>query len=582
VNFYVSTIKRIAVAAVLTAGAVSSGALGGEPLRPRVKPPEPAFNRLYHNDQIIDFLRGYERAYPRWVKLESLGETLGGSETWLLTVNNPDTGDELTKPAMYVDGAIHANEAQAAETVLYLIDYMLRNYGRLPKVTEAMDRSAFYFIPIVSPDSRAKWFEEPATPSYPRTVQIAIDDDRDGRKDEDHYNDLNDDNEITQMRKKVPMGQGTHRLHPDDPRIMERVSGKEQGGYILLGSEGIDDDGDGRINEDPIGYVDPNRTWGYFWQPRYVQSGTTQYPLQIPETRNIAEWMLTRPNIAAGQSFHNTGRMILRGPGAKSEPDYPPQDIRVYDYLGEEGENLLPGYNYWVIWEDLYTVYGGTINHLYGVHGAISFTNELYGPEQDFDGDGRVSQEERMKFNDRLALGRMFVEWEEVEHPQYGTVEVGGFRKDTGRVPEGWMLEEECHRNAAFVLFHARHLPKISINDVETEQAGQGLWKVYVTLRNDRAIPSVTEWARRNKLHRMDLLTLDGAEVVASGEVRNRWTNEYSLQEHRPERLVVPGVDGFETKVMLFLVEGEEGDDIEIVYDSEKAGRLETSATLGD
>jgi hypothetical protein len=573
-----SVVAIAALAAVMTAPA----AAGSEPLRARVKPPEPAFNRLYHNDEIIDFLRGYARAYPRWVRLESLGKTLGGDDTWLLTINNPETGDELTKPAMYVDGAIHANEAQATETVLYLIDYMLKNYGKLDRVTELMDRSVFYFVPIVSPDSRAKWFDEPATPNYPRTVQIAIDDDRDGRKDEDHYDDLNGDNEITQMRKRVPMGQGTHRLHPDDPRIMERVSGDEQGDWIMLGSEGIDNDGDGRINEDVVGYVDPNRTWGYFWQPRYVQSGTTQYPLQIPETRTIAEWLLTRPNIAAGQSFHNTGRMILRGPGAKSEANYPAQDIQVYDYLGEEGERLLPGYNYWVIWEDLYTVYGGTVNHLYGVHGAISFTNELYGPEQDFDGDGRVSQEERMAFNDRLALGRMFVEWEEVEHPQYGTVEVGGFRKDTGRIPEGWMLEEECHRNAAFVLFHAHHMPLLSFGEVETEEAGDGLWRIYAAVRNERAIPSMTAWAAQNDLHRPDVVTVEGAEVVASGTVRDRWMKQYSLQEHRPERLMIDGVDGFETKVLVFLVQGDAGDEVEIVYDSQKGGTIRTGATLGE
>lgn len=44
----------------------------------------------------------------------------------------------------------------------------------------------------------------------------------------------------------------------------------------------------------------------------------------------------------------------------------------------------------------------------------------------------------------------MYSEWSEVEHPQYGMVEVGGFKHDTIRVPEGWMLEEESHRNAAW------------------------------------------------------------------------------------------------------------------------------------
>ncbi|MEC9372916.1 MAG: peptidase M14, partial [Planctomycetota bacterium] len=222
----------------------------------------------------------------------------------------------------------------------------------------------------------------------------------------------------------------------------------------------------------------------------------------------------------------------------------------------------------------------GTINHLYGVHGAISFTNELYGDEMDFDGDGRTSDEEKMRFNDRLALGRMFVEWEEVDHPQYGTIEVGGYKKDTGRSPEGWMLEEECHRNAAFVLFHAEQMPMLTFDGVRVEDAGGGLWKIYATIRNERAIPSVTAWARRNNLHRLDHATIEGARVVSSGIVQDRWMNRISLQEHRPEVLSVGGVPGNGSRELFFLVEGGAGDEIRIDYDSVKAGRVETSVEL--
>jgi hypothetical protein len=561
---------------------IPMAALAAEPLEPAGEAPEPRFNRLYHPDEIDAMLAGYADAYPDWVTLESIGKSLGGRDIWLLTINNPDTGEDTSKPGMYIDGAIHANEAQATETTLYIIDYMLKNYGKRDRVTESMDRAAFYFVPTVSPDSRALWFDEPSTPNFPRTVQISIDDDRDGRADEDPFDDIDGDGVITQMRKRVPPGEGTHKLHPDDRRIMVPVEGDELGDWIMLGTEGVDNDGDGRVNEDVLGYVDPNRTWGYNWMPRYVQSGTTQYPLQIPETRSIALWALTKPNIAAAQSFHNTGRMILRGPGAKAEARYPRQDIRVYDYLGEEGEDFLPEYNYWIIWEDLYTVYGGTINHFYGVHGAISFTNELYGPEQDFDGDGEVTDEERLRFNDELALGRMYVEWSEVKHPQYGTVEVGGFRHDTIRVPEGWMLEEESHRNAAFVLFHAHHLPKLSFSSVETEEIGGGLWRVRASVLNERAIPSVTAWAASNKLHRMDVATIDGAEVVASGIVRNEWMNNVSQQRDRPERLMVSGVGSFDTAKFEFIVRADESDDITLRYDSLKGGAIETTARLGE
>ena len=566
------------LALVIAAAASMPAALAGQPLHAQGSVPDPQFNRLYHNNEIIDFLRGYAAALPDWVKLESIGKTSGGSDTWLLTIHNPATGDEPEKPAMYIDGATHANEVQGSETVLYVINYMLHNYGVLDPVTELMDRAVFYFVPIVSPDSRAKWFDEPATPNFPRSVQVQIDDDRDGRLDEDGFDDLDGDGEITQMRKKVAPGEGGYRLHPKDPRRLVPVEEDELGDYIQLGTEGIDNDGDGRVNEDPIGYIDPNRTYAYGWQPRYVQAGSTQYPLQIPETRNIALWALKHPNIAAAQSFHNTGRMILRGPGAKIIRRYEPADVRVYDRIGQEGEKILPGYNYYIIWKDLYTAFGGTVDHFYGIHGAIGFSNELFGAEQDFDGDGEVSEEELFKFNDRLALGRMFVDWQEVEHPQYGTIEVGGFRHDTGRIPEGWMLEQDCHRNAAFVLFHASHLPRIRFGDAEVKKLDGNLWRLHVPVINDRAIPTVTAIASQLKLHRTDLATVEGATVISSGIVEDAYLNQVDVQEHRPERLMVPGVEGLSTRTLFFLVEGK--GEITVTYDSVKAGKISRTIQL--
>jgi len=36
---------------------------------------------------------------------------------------------------------------------------------------------------------------------------------------------------------------------------------------LSIGSEGIDNDGDGRYNEDGVGGYDYNRDWPSYWQP---------------------------------------------------------------------------------------------------------------------------------------------------------------------------------------------------------------------------------------------------------------------------------------------------------------------------
>ena len=549
-----------------------------EPIIPAETPPEHTFNRLSDFDEITALLKGYAAAYPTWVTLESIGKSTEGRDMWLLTLNNPATGDVLSKPAMYVDGNTHGNEIQGTEATLYTIDFLLKNYGRLDRVTELLDRASFYFVPVVNPDSRADWFAEPATANYPRTVKTPVDDDRDGLVDEDGYDDLDGDGVITQMRMKVPLGQGDYRLHPKDPRILVPIEKDEQGDYIELGYEGFDNDGDGSINEDSVGYVDPNRSWGYGWQPRYVQGGAHNYPLSIPETRSIAVWALSAPNIAAVQTFHNSGGMILRIPGAKTHPRLQSADLAAYDLIGEQGERMLPGYEYMIVWKDLYPSHGATDDHFYRVHGAISYTNELYKAPLDLDGDGEITDEERMEFSDVLTLGRQFLPWKEIDHPQYGTVEVGGFRHDVGRVPEGWMLEEEVHRNSAFVLLHAYHLPKIRFGEPEIERLEGDLWRLQIPVLNERATPTVLAVARRDKLHRPDLATVEGARVLASGLVQNQWLDKVEIQKHRPERLMVPGIDGLSSETLFFLLEGK--GDVVIHYDSLKGGRIEREVRL--
>jgi hypothetical protein len=146
------------------------------------------------------------------------------------------------------------------------------------------------------------------------------------------------------------------------------------------------------------------------------------------------------------------------------------------------------------------------------------------------------------------------------------------------RVPEGWALEDETHRNSAFVLFHAYHLPKLSIGIPSVKKVGDRLWRLEVPVLNERAIPSMAAVAVSGKLHRQDLATVSGGKVIASGLVDDPYLDKVELQEHRPERLMVPGVDGLSTRILFFLVEGE--GEAAVTYDSVKGGKLSKTIAL--
>ena len=146
----------LASAALALATAVlPSVSFAAQPLQAKGKAPQVAFNRFHDYDEVAQILKDYAAAYPGWTRLESLGKSLQGRDMWLLTIQNPATGDELSKPALYVDGNTHANEVQGAEACLYTVDFVLKNYGRLPRITELLDRAVLSVLPMVNPDGRA-------------------------------------------------------------------------------------------------------------------------------------------------------------------------------------------------------------------------------------------------------------------------------------------------------------------------------------------------------------------------------------------------------------------------------------------
>src|SRR5262245_19368544 len=74
-----------------------------------------SFNRLYDYSELSAILKKLVEAHPDLLSLRSLGQSTEGRDLWCVTINNPKTGDDRSKPAMYVDGNIHGNEIQGAE-----------------------------------------------------------------------------------------------------------------------------------------------------------------------------------------------------------------------------------------------------------------------------------------------------------------------------------------------------------------------------------------------------------------------------------------------------------------------------------
>ncbi|MEY2639318.1 MAG: hypothetical protein RIR90_800 [Bacteroidota bacterium] len=528
----------------------------GTPANPKVAV---SWNKYYDHGGISEICKKIAAAYPDLAKLESLGKSFEGRDLWSLTITNFKKGNEKLKPGMYIDGNIHSNEIQGAEFVLYTAWYLTESHADTKFIQELLEDKVFYLVPTINPDARDSYMHKPNTGSTPRSGVIPVDNDGDGVVNEDSFDDIDGDGHITLMRRKSPNGRW--KIDPKDPRNMIQVGPDEKGEYELLGNEGIDNDGDGRVNED--GYTfeyDPNRDWGWGWQPNYIQNGAYKYPFSLPENRAIMEFVMKHPNIAAAQSYHNAGGMILRGPGGQEDVNtYNAQDVAVYDAIAKKGEELIPGYKYLVVYKDLYSAYGGELDWFYAGRGIYTYSNELWTPYLMFMREGTRDPFDNKTYDfDRYLLFQdAFVPWKEYDHPQYGKIEVGGFKKNFGRAHPGFLLETDAHRNMAFTIYHCYHTPKLKISEVKERDLGDGLKEITATVANERLMPTHSSQDVKNKIEVPDYITINTtAKVLAAIQVENADLNQTTEQKNNPQTIAVPNIPGLGTVTVKWIVQG--------------------------
>jgi len=238
------------------------------------------------------------------IRSSTLGTSTEGRAIELITISSdPENADR--RPALLIVAGIDATHHTGILVARDLATRLAAEHADLLATTTV------YIVPLLNPDADARRTQRPIGAFDLRSVPKPIDLDRDRRFDEDGPNDLNDDGYITQMRVRNPApGSGlvaTHVPHEDDPRLMRPAdAGKGETPLYAILIEGVDDDGDGRIAEDPVGGIDLSRHFPYLWDE--FDPVTGDYPIEVSEAKAIADWMLEQSNIIAVLAYgpHDT------------------------------------------------------------------------------------------------------------------------------------------------------------------------------------------------------------------------------------------------------------------------------------
>lgn len=434
------------------------------------------WNRFYTAAETDQILREFHALYPELTELRKIGESWRGRPLMLIEITNETTGPAEEKPALYVDGGIHAGELTASAVATHLVGHLLNGYERDPRVTDLLDARAFYVRPKFNPDGSDLALIHD---QFLRSTPHPVDDDEDGVADDDPPEDLDGDGWITQMRIADPDGDWA--ADPGDARILVRdPDGDAPGRRYRVLREGVDNDGDGQINEDGIGGIDMNRNFPRNWERVHLQPGAGEYPLSEPETRAAVEFINGHRNITGIVHGHTSGGFVYRLPSASAPSLFPQIDLSLILHLGEEytrstGRPVVPSATH-----PTEHRYGTLISWGYWDHGIVGWVPEFSpGPEAwvtDYDGDGEISPAEEHRFNDEELGGRYFSDWTAFDHPQLGAVEVGGWRsKFWGQNPPPEFLEEETATQLPWILYLAEQSPLVTVSEpVVTALQGAG------------------------------------------------------------------------------------------------------------
>lgn len=489
----------------------------------------------YHTvDVMYYWYKVWAKEYPNIVDLYQVGTSYEGRPILQMTITNKETGKDTDKPAAYFEGGRHSGEITSSESILWLTKHLLENYGTDEAITHLIDTKAIYLRVQNNPDGSNLYLH---TAQRNRSSVRPHDNDRDGLLDEDDEEDLDGDGIMYQIRRKAKEGEeGTHKLDERDPsgRLMQRVS---EGGDWFVYSEGIDNDGDGRFNEDGIGGLDLHRNYPENWRPDtgkdatgrgYTQYGAGAFPTSEPESRSIVLWMLTHPNISVANSMDTRVPMHLRPPStSKSEERMYPEDLALYEHYDSVGLSIT---NYpWA--GDVYETYSTRYkinrttgdplkpNPLFGhgpdfgyfYYGAIWYGDELWnnGAMKDYNNDGIYDNYDGLRWDDEENGGRGFREWEAFTHPTLGEVEIGGFHpKFFGQNGPTWQLENWAKKQALFNLAMAMDLPQITLDEVDVTKKKRNTYEVKVKFTNTGKLPTALRQAQLVKIVREDRVQL--------------------------------------------------------------------------
>ena len=501
-------------------------------------------------------VRDWAAAEPNRVRVDRYGTSRDGRPLLVATVSS-DLESAADRPMILVVGGLDARHPAGTEYAIRLTEELLRNHD------ETLEEVTFLVIPRANPDGIATLMS--GVHDGRRGGARLVDADRDGLLDEDGPQDLNGDGIISKMRMLDPSLEhpATHLPDPGEGRLMkipDRAEG-ERPTYAMF-IEGTDQDGDGRIAEDGTGEVRIDRNFMHLFTEHDAASGP--YPLSEPEALALAELVLERPRIVGALVFgpHDT---------AVAMPEFKRKDETGRTPIGIDADDEAMHRRLQASWksnvgqvrsedeDDQGSLHGW----LYAHRGIPTLASTGWGrpdppPEETGDesspSDATPGEESPapsdpeaagwLAWSDTVRDGAGFVEWRSFEHPDLGSVEIGGMVPGFTVNPPASELDGLAAGHAAFLADLASMRPRLVVEGPEVSDLGGDVIRIRMAVRNDGRLPLRTAMARTNRAIRplrialetdLDRILQGSAQELVEGLAADGGRREVSWTIRRPD-----------------------------------------------
>jgi len=507
-------------------------------------------------DQLFSRIKQIEKNHPGVVTTSSITNSPGERPLHLIRIEKDPGANQQANPSIFVGANLEGNRPLTTEGAIFLAEAILSD----PAYYDSLN---WYIMPLGNPDAAAKFFRTPLLEDSRN--DLPTNDDRDDQTDEDGANDLNGDGWITKMRAIHPDGEWI--ISDSDPRLMLKADPKKgERGLYKIYSEGTDDDGDGKYNEDGAGGTNVGINFPQLFK-HYTEDGG-KFPGSTPESYAIMKFVFDHPDIAMIVSFGSTNWCYTPPKGGrKGEADLTkirlserqarqfnldqnrtytlkelveifkaenPQsnvdESMIMGFLGL-GAALNPQEGDLLFYEKYAKAYKSYLKEkgaegerfepapakdgsfeLWGYFqvGVPVFSMDLWGLSKK---DSGSVEEALLAFVDSQPGNKGFTEWEAYDHPTLGAVEIGGFVPYSCTTPPYEWADSLLNLQIPWILKLAGELPDLHIYEIKTTARGEGIYQLDIWIENRAFIPFPTDMGSRNRQPAPAVLTLEGEQL---------------------------------------------------------------------